>query len=34
MDPDAILAAIEQQRDSDAEPREEQERVPYLIRLA
>ena len=30
MDPDAILAAIEQQRDSEAEPREEQERVPYL----
>lgn len=30
MDPDAILAAIEQQRDSDAEPRKEQERVPYL----
>jgi purine-binding chemotaxis protein CheW len=30
MDPDAILAAIEQQRDSDAEPREEQERVSYL----
>jgi purine-binding chemotaxis protein CheW len=30
MDPEAILAAIEQQRDSDAEPREEQERVPYL----
>lgn len=30
MDPDAILAAIEQQRDSEAEPREEQERVSYL----
>ena len=30
MDPEAILAAIEQQHDSDAEPREEQERVPYL----
>ena len=30
MDPEAILAAIEQQRDSDAEPREEQERVSYL----
>ena len=30
MDPDAILAAIEQQRNSDAEPREEQERVSYL----
>jgi purine-binding chemotaxis protein CheW len=30
MDPEAILAAIEQQRDTDAEPREEQERVPYL----
>jgi purine-binding chemotaxis protein CheW len=30
MDPDAILAAIEQQRDSDAEPRDEQERVSYL----
>ena len=30
MDPEAILAAIEQQRDSGAEPREEQERVPYL----
>ena len=30
MDPDAILAAIEQQRDHDAEPRKEQERVPYL----
>jgi purine-binding chemotaxis protein CheW len=30
MDPDAILAAIEQQRDRDAEPREEQERVAYL----
>jgi purine-binding chemotaxis protein CheW len=30
MDPETILAAIEQQRDSDAEPREEQERVSYL----
>ncbi|MEO5742032.1 MAG: chemotaxis protein CheW [Vicinamibacterales bacterium] len=30
MDPEAILAAIAQQRDSDAEPREEQERVSYL----
>lgn len=30
MDPDAILAAIERQRDSEAEPREEEERVPYL----
>ena len=30
MDPEAILAAIEQQRESDAEPRPEQERVPYL----
>ena len=30
MDPEAILAAIEQQRDVDAEPREEQERVSYL----
>jgi purine-binding chemotaxis protein CheW len=30
MDPEAILAAIEQQRDSDAEPREGQERVSYL----
>ena len=30
MDPEAILAAIEQQRDSEAEPREEEERVPYL----
>ena len=30
MDPEAILAAIEQQRVSDAEPREDQERVPYL----
>src|SRR5687767_11684551 len=30
MDPDAILAAIEQERQSDAEPREEQERVSYL----
>jgi purine-binding chemotaxis protein CheW len=30
MDPEAILAAIEQQRDSDAEAPSEQERVPYL----
>ncbi len=30
MDPDAILAAMEQQRDSDAKPREEQDRVSYL----
>lgn len=30
MDPEAILAAIEQQREADAEPREEQERVSYL----
>jgi purine-binding chemotaxis protein CheW len=30
MDPDAILAAIQQQRESDAEPPPEQERVPYL----
>ena len=30
MDPEAILAAIEQQQDSNAEPREEQERVSYL----
>ena len=30
MDPDAILEAIEQQSDAGAEPREEQERVPYL----
>jgi purine-binding chemotaxis protein CheW len=30
MDPDAILAAIEQQRDSGAEPHEEQERTSYL----
>jgi purine-binding chemotaxis protein CheW len=30
MDPEAILAAIEQQRMSDAEPREDQERVSYL----
>ncbi len=30
MDPDAILAAIEQQRDSESEPREEQERTSYL----
>ena len=30
MDPEAILAAIEQQRVSDAEPREGQERVSYL----
>ena len=30
MDPEAILAAIEQQHDSEAEPRADQERVPYL----
>ena len=30
MDPDAILAAIEQQREADAELPPEQERVPYL----
>jgi purine-binding chemotaxis protein CheW len=30
MDPEAILAAIEQQREADAEPREEQDRVSYL----
>ena len=30
MDPETILAAIEQQRVSDAEPREDQERVSYL----
>jgi purine-binding chemotaxis protein CheW len=30
MDPDAILAAIEQQRENDAELPPEQERVPYL----
>ncbi len=30
MDPEAILAAIEQQRDRDAEPREEHERRSYL----
>jgi purine-binding chemotaxis protein CheW len=30
MDPDAILAAIERERQSDAEPRAEQERVSYL----
>ena len=30
MDPEAILAAIEQQKDNEAQPREEQERVPYL----
>ena len=30
MDPEAILAAIEQQRASDAQPRVEQERVSYL----
>ena len=30
MDPEAILAAIEQQRVSDAEPRDDQERVSYL----
>jgi len=30
MDPEALLAAIEQQRESDAELPPEQERVPYL----
>ena len=30
MDPEAILAAIQQQHARDAEPREEQERVSYL----
>ncbi len=30
MDPEAILAAIEQQRDSDARPQPEQERASYL----
>src|SRR3989337_64983 len=30
MDPEAILAAIQQQHDRDAEPRQEQERVSYL----
>ena len=30
MDPEAILAAIEQQREVDAEPHPEQERVSYL----
>jgi purine-binding chemotaxis protein CheW len=30
MDPEDILAAIEQQRDRNAEPREEQERSSYL----
>ena len=30
MDPDAIIAAIEQQRDTAAEPQAEQERVSYL----
>jgi purine-binding chemotaxis protein CheW len=30
MDPEAILAAIEQQQNSEAEPREEEERVSYL----
>jgi purine-binding chemotaxis protein CheW len=30
MDPEAILAAIEQQREADAEPHPEQEGVPYL----
>jgi purine-binding chemotaxis protein CheW len=30
MDPDAIIAAIEQQRDTEAEPQGEQERVSYL----
>ena len=30
MDPDSILAAIEEQRDAADERREEQERVSYL----
>ena len=30
MDPDAILAALEQQRENDADAPLEQERVPYL----
>jgi purine-binding chemotaxis protein CheW len=30
MDPEAILAAIQQQHDRDAQPREESERVSYL----
>jgi purine-binding chemotaxis protein CheW len=30
MDPESLLAAIEQQRETDAEPLPEQERVPYL----
>jgi purine-binding chemotaxis protein CheW len=30
MDPEALIAAIEQQRDTGAEPRAEQERVSYL----
>jgi purine-binding chemotaxis protein CheW len=30
MDPEAILAAMQQQHDRNAEPREEQERVSYL----
>src|SRR5262245_36732222 len=30
MDPEAILAAIEQQQNAEAEPPAEQERVPYL----
>jgi hypothetical protein len=30
MDPEAILAAIEQQRDGEAEQPAEQERVSYL----
>jgi purine-binding chemotaxis protein CheW len=30
MDPDAIIAAIEQQRESESEPQPEQERVSYL----
>ena len=30
MDPEAILAALEQQRDSEAEPQAEVDRAPYL----
>jgi purine-binding chemotaxis protein CheW len=30
MDPEAILAAIEQQHEADTQPREEQEKTPYL----
>ncbi len=30
MDPDAIIAAIEQRRETEAEPQTEQERVSYL----